>query len=768
MKKSIWKKLAAVSMATVMCVGVGVLAACSDSEAVAGPQGPKGEAGNTPYIGADGYWYIGDVKTDTKAQGAAGVTPTVEIKDGYWYINGENTEVKASGSSSSSIVEIKDGYWYIDGENTNVKAEGTNGSSGVTPHIGENGNWFIGDEDTGVKAQGANGSDGTTPTITISSDGYWVINGEKTDTKAQGERGEEGPHGDVGTMWFTGRGLPTDAVNKDLLVNAREGDFYINTNTNTIYTFGSDNKWTVLVNVNEQHNVSVWDGTIPGWQNPTLSDEEIINNRPVSYVVDDNAQTVDIYNAEAFAWFAYRSVIGKTGYAGWTITLHCDIDLNHQMWVPIGLGARSNAAGVAFQGTFDGNGHTVYNLSSEKFYEGISYGEFENLLSTEENKTETGWYINVQNEYLGNHVNVNVGLQLKDNEKKEADEFSFGLFGSTYNATIKNLNVENVHIDLPEKTVNEGKDNERSCIGDSTGAIVGYAQYNLTMENCRVGYEGCEGTIAGAKCAGGLLGRFYGGKDGNGKDQYVDGVKTYDHAYYGALSIKNCVNYLGVGEVGIDKKAGIVGYPGYFSALTIENCTNYGKIVGQYAGGIMGFRGTGTNVARGSVTVSDCTNYGEIIGTTAGGILGVRSTTGGAGNNPFFIFRNCNNFGNVTGTSFGKNAKIYVGGLIGEVRISNASGVILDCFNYGNIKVDDSYSGITEVYAGGIFGYFTIDNSASFVIAAGNSGNVTVKAAANTLKAGAVFGSEIADGKLNLPYGSIINTGVCTVAETTD
>ncbi|MBQ9786112.1 MAG: Ig-like domain-containing protein [Clostridia bacterium] len=60
----------------------------------------KGEPGTpaaapTVDINDDGYWVINGVPTDQKAQGEAGVSPTITIVDGNWYINGEDTEVKA-------------------------------------------------------------------------------------------------------------------------------------------------------------------------------------------------------------------------------------------------------------------------------------------------------------------------------------------------------------------------------------------------------------------------------------------------------------------------------------------------------------------------------------------------------------------------------------------------------------------------------------------------------------------------------------------------
>lgn len=114
-----------------------------------GKDGKDGKDGQTPRIGPNGNWIIGNVDTGIPARGENG-------KDGK---------------------------------------DGTDGKDGQTPRIGENGNWFIGNTDTGIPAQGkdgADGKDGVSPTITISEDGYWVINGEKTNHKATGKDGKDG------------------------------------------------------------------------------------------------------------------------------------------------------------------------------------------------------------------------------------------------------------------------------------------------------------------------------------------------------------------------------------------------------------------------------------------------------------------------------------------------------------------------------------------------------------------------------------------------
>lgn len=86
----------------------------------------------------------------------------------------------------------------------------------------------------------------------------------------------------------------------------------------------------------------LWDGTVA----------------PAAYlaaVTDETAKTVKIDSAELLAAFA-RSVNDGKNYAGYTVTLEKDIDLNNVDWTPIGNGTRF------FSGNFDGKGHTIANL----------------------------------------------------------------------------------------------------------------------------------------------------------------------------------------------------------------------------------------------------------------------------------------------------------------------------------------------------------------------------------------------------------------------
>ena len=96
----------------------------------------------------------------------------------------------------------------------------------------------------------------------------------------------------------------------------------------------------------------------------------------------------EIYNVRGLKWFRDQ-VNGKNTFAGNTVKLIADIDLNNEQWSPIGYWE-------TFDGIFDGNGHTISNLKHHA--------------------TTADCYI--------------------------------GLFGCINNATIQNLTVKNVDIKL--------------------------------------------------------------------------------------------------------------------------------------------------------------------------------------------------------------------------------------------------------------------------------------------------------------------------------
>ena len=242
-------------------------------------QKAQGDSGKTPKIEIkDGFWYINDVKTNQKAQGEKGnngkdgVTPTISIsEDRFWVINNKKTNQKAQGEKGNdgkdgkdgktpTISISEDGFWVINNEKTNKKAIGENG---VTPKIEiKDGFWYINDVKTNQKAQGEKGNDGkdgVTPTIEIEN-GYWKINGKVFNIKAIGNDGQKGKDGtkitistdgywefdgvksehkaiaESGTKIYSGTTNPENNLGK-------EGDFYLQTETKTIYGPKTNSGW---------------------------------------------------------------------------------------------------------------------------------------------------------------------------------------------------------------------------------------------------------------------------------------------------------------------------------------------------------------------------------------------------------------------------------------------------------------------------------------------------------------------------------------------
>jgi len=82
---------------------------------------------------------------------------------------------------------------------------------------------------------------------------------------------------------------------------------------------------------------------------------------------DDGADSFTISTAAELKGFADIVNIDDKMFAGKTVTLGADIDLDGHIWVPIGNYV-SDPVRSAFKGTFDGDGHTVYNLYIDEGY----------------------------------------------------------------------------------------------------------------------------------------------------------------------------------------------------------------------------------------------------------------------------------------------------------------------------------------------------------------------------------------------------------------
>ena len=207
---------------------------------------------------------------------------------------------------------------------------------------------------------------------------------------------------------------------------------------------------------------------------------------------------------------------GKTVKLGNDIDLTATVDDAPVLWTPIGNYIR-NRTEIYFQGTFDGQGHTINGLSNTGF----------DVTDLDPGKNST--------------------------TPAEHSEVVYGFFGSIYGATIKNVKLSNVNIDL-------AYDTEQKLLGDSIGALVGFAYSDddsapVIIENCQV----VSGKIQGYDAVGGIMGRFY---------------NKSTEANTGYLRMTDCSNAAEI--IAYRRASGVLGYMYYYGQLT--NCTNSGNV----------------------------------------------------------------------------------------------------------------------------------------------------------------------------------------------
>ena len=208
-------------------------------------------------------------------------------------------------------------------------------------------------------------------------------------------------------------------------------------------------------------------------------------------------------------------------------------NLEEKSWVPIG---NSNNK---YQGTFDGNNKTITNL-----------------------------YIN-------------------------ASQYYMGLFGCTYEGTIKNLTFEYANV---------------TETNNYAGVLVGKAFGGSTLQNIKISNT-CQ--IKGGKYTGGIAGYLVGNAYNCVNCATVQGIHNigglcghYSRSRTGN-SMTACANYGNVTA----SSSGVGGLVGYFDSGTIQDCANYGDVKGTER--VAGMAGTVSNGK-----IQNVFSYGNISVTT--------------------------------------------------------------------------------------------------------------------------------------------------------
>ena len=280
----------------------------------------------------------------------------------------------------------------------------------------------------------------------------------------------------------------------------------------------------------------------------------------------------EISNLAGLKWVADQVNQEITTFEGETILLTADIDLNGEQWTPIGYW-------VTFDGTFDGQNHTISNLKHHG--------------------TEDDCYV--------------------------------GLFGYTVKATIKNLTIENVDLKLVANN---------SWAGGHLGALIGNIDGKTTIENITVkGDVKIDGDVT--KKGAGRIGAVVGGNQvestvtfknvhvAANAGSFVKGnnsVGGIGGQIHGNVTFENCSTNIDVTS-GMFFAGGIVGLTGTNSSFT--NCHTSGNIavvagregnrVDPYrVGGIAG--GWDDNTTH-PLILTDCSYTGALSGQSADGTV---------------------------------------------------------------------------------------------------------------------------------------------------
>ena len=364
-------------------------------------------------------------------------------------------------------------------------------------------------------------------------------------------------------------------------------------------------------------------------------------------------QVTEINNAADLKAFAESVNRSGMAYSGITVNLRSDIAWdNSAEWTPI----------KKFNGTFNGNGHTITDLGKPLFRCIGKTGTVSGL-SMKGDINADGNVGSVAMMNLGTIAECTFDGKIKSADLQGTSTMDTGCGG------IVGINTGIV------KNCSTAQGSSVSRTGSMVGGIVGL---NLTMNDSLngAGIFGCTNK-ADVRCVSGE-GPLCGSAAGIAGAHLVY-VDAKDIPALGS-QVKDCVNYGSV-ECGGSVAGGIIGIA---SDAKIEGCTNYGNItqnvMGLWSAGIVGSMDQRMSYKlvtdkSNLIYVKSCVNHGTIKGLTrVGGIIGGDEPFSGI--NYLGFIENCVNTGDIESTGF-------TGGISGYNR-----GTITQCINTGSVSTD--------------------------------------------------------------------------------
>lgn len=204
---------------------------------------------------------------------------------------------------------------------------------------------------------------------------------------------------------------------------------------------------------------------------------DVTVTRNASFVANgvlNNQGVYEISNAAGMFWFADQVNVQRNSFAGKTLKLTANINLNRQAWEPLG----QTGSGNEFKGTFDGNGKTISGLNV-------------NVDNTENSDKAAGLFGWLS---TGTVKNVTLdGATVKGSHYVGA-VVGYNQFGKVDNCTVKNSSITGWHLDS-------------DACGDKVGGVCGQIGPNsdVGVTNCHVENT----TVQGGRDAGQVIGMAY-------------------------------------------------------------------------------------------------------------------------------------------------------------------------------------------------------------------------------------------------------------------
>jgi|GEM_PF-1945559 len=259
-------------------------------------------------------------------------------------------------------------------------------------------------------------------------------------------------------------------------------------------------------------------------------------------------------------FLAFRDAVNNgNAMAGKTITLTADIDLAGEDWTAIGVPGGTGSVGKAFHGTFDGDGHTISNLTT--------------LLQPTSGNVDMkgGLFASLGDGAVVKNFYLTGTITIRNYSAGSGTDY----FGSVANAVGGTVLIQNVHSSVNFNTSNHQNPDSGSWAGAvrNVGGLVGFIFHrtntDLTIDGCT--YSGTINPGNSAENYAGII-AYTGSNESSGEQKSSKTVTITNSAFTGRMTINGSEAYLMQGI------AGIIGKVTKYTTVNITGTHSDGKI----------------------------------------------------------------------------------------------------------------------------------------------------------------------------------------------